>query len=198
MIVISGQATAFSINAGNSRKNRTFHYRLLKSDMTTLTAFTATGVSEALENDGVTKTGSYGVTITITDVLTRFIQWRDTTDERCWISEITLISQYPADIEKVSGTTAPADKLELSADSMVTGTVDTATFTPTTSVFEADDITEATADHYNGRVIIWTTGDLKDQAAIIDDYELANGKGKFTTKGLMTEAPANNDTFIIV
>lgn len=104
---------------------------------------------------------------------------------------------YPSvseDIEVLEG----SEKHQLASDSMVIGTVDNATFTPTTSVFEADDITEATADHYNGRVIIWTSGALKDQAAIIDDYELANSKGKFTTKGLMTEAPANNDTFIVV
>lgn len=101
MRVINGQATSFSINAGNSRKGRTFHYRLLKADMTPLTAFTATGVSEALQNDDATATGSYGVTITITDVLTRFIQWRDTTDERCWISEITVVDDYISSVETI-------------------------------------------------------------------------------------------------
>lgn len=103
MLVINGQATAFSINAGNSRANRTFHYRLLKADMTALTSFTATGVSEALQNDDSTPTGSYGVTITITDVLTRFIQWRDTSDDRCWISEITISDDWVTDVKRLLG-----------------------------------------------------------------------------------------------
>jgi hypothetical protein len=88
-------------------------------------------------------------------------------------------------------------KLEASAETMLIGTVDNATFTPTQTAFEADDITEATADHFNGRTIIWTSGNLIREARRIEDYELANGKGKFTVAA-MTEAPANNDTFIVV
>lgn len=81
---------------------------------------------------------------------------------------------------------------------MKLGTVDTpTTFTATTTQFEADDITEATADHFNGRIIVFTSGALIDQATTIEDYVLQNSKGFFTVTAL-TEAPANGDTFIIV
>jgi hypothetical protein len=79
----------------------------------------------------------------------------------------------------------------------VHGTVDTAAFTPTTTEFEADDITEATPDHYNGRIVIFTSGALSGQATDITDYALSGANGHFTVTAL-TEAPGNNDTFDIV
>ena len=85
----------------------------------------------------------------------------------------------------------------MSAGTIVSGTVSNAVTAPTTTVFAADDITEATADHFNGRVIIFTSGALQNQATDITDYELVSAEGKFTVTAL-TEAPANNDTFIIV
>jgi hypothetical protein len=81
----------------------------------------------------------------------------------------------------------------------VEGTVDTATnsHTPTRTVFQADDITEATDDHFNGRVVVFTSGVLLSQATDITDYTRVGGIGQFTVTA-MTEAPANNDTFVIV
>lgn len=76
------------------------------------------------------------------------------------------------------------------------GTVDN-TVTPTATVFEADDITEATADHYKDRVIIFKSGVLRDQAKDITAYALVAGRGRFTTSAF-TEAPGNNDEFLIV
>jgi len=93
-------------------------------------------------------------------------------------------------------TAAAAAKLALSAGQIVTGTVDN-DVAPTTTVFEADDITEATADHFNGRIVIFTSGNLAGQATDITDYELNGSNGKFTVTAL-TEAPANDDTFIII
>lgn len=90
-----------------------------------------------------------------------------------------------------------AARLALSAGSILPGTVDSTGFAPTTTEFEADDITEATASHFNGRVIIFTSGVLQYQACSISAYALATGRGHFTVSAL-TEAPGNNDTFIIV
>ena len=90
-----------------------------------------------------------------------------------------------------------AVRLALMAAGGVPGTVDTGSFTPTTTVFEADDITEATADHYIGRVVMFTTGALADQVSTVTDYVKSGSNGKFTVDTL-TEAPANNDTFILV
>ena len=92
-----------------------------------------------------------------------------------------------------------ANLLSTSANHMQIGTVDTATngHTPTVTEFQADDITESTSGHYNGRVIIFTSGSLKYQATKIEGYSAVGGIGQFTVTS-MTEPPANNDTFIIV
>lgn len=83
------------------------------------------------------------------------------------------------------------------ADSMIKGTVDNTVFTPTTTQFEVSDITEDTANHYKGRVVLWITGNLKDQVADVTAYLLTGGRGHFTVS-TMTEAPANGDTFRLV
>lgn len=57
------------------------------------------------------------------------------------------------------------------------------------------DLTEATDSHYVGRIVIFTTGALKDQATDITAY---TGATKTLTVTALTEAPANNDEFIIV
>ncbi len=92
-----------------------------------------------------------------------------------------------------------AANLVASAGQIIKATVDTVTntHTPTTTEFQADDITEATADHYNGRIVIFTTGNLAGQATDITDYEAVGGIGQFTVTAL-TEAPANDDEFVIV
>jgi hypothetical protein len=56
-------------------------------------------------------------------------------------------------------------------------------------------LTEATNDHYNGRIIVWITGVLLRQATDITDYD---GGSKTLTFTAVTEAPSNGDRFIIV
>ncbi len=57
------------------------------------------------------------------------------------------------------------------------------------------DLTEATDDHYNGRLLIFTSGNLLGQSRYITDY---NGTTKGVTVEALTEAPADNDEFVIV
>jgi hypothetical protein len=76
-------------------------------------------------------------------------------------------------------------------------TVDTSPPTATTTEFETGDITEATANHYVGRAIVFTSGVLKGQAATIMAYSLVSGLGHFTVTEL-TEAPGDGDKFLIV
>lgn len=102
-----------------------------------------------------------------------------------------------ANADQVAGNASAATQLSISAQRIVSGTVDNTGFTPTTTMFEADDITEATADHYVGRRMLFASGALNNQATFIQDYALVGGRGRFTVDTL-TEAPANNDTFIIV
>ena len=108
-----------------------------------------------------------------------------------------------ADVLQINSNTLAASNLAISAQQMLVGTVDDTAFAPTTSELEASDITEATADHFNGRVIIFTSGNLLRQLCEITDYSLVGGRGHFTVasqtgSGVLTEAPATTDTFIIV
>jgi hypothetical protein len=101
------------------------------------------------------------------------------------------------DVAKINGNASSAIRLALSSAVIIPGTIDTTGFSPTTTEFEADDITEATTQHYNGRVIIFTSGALLGQATSISNYSLVSGRGHFTVVAL-TEAPLNNETFIII
>jgi hypothetical protein len=101
------------------------------------------------------------------------------------------------DVKQIASTGPAATKLAASAGTIVSGTVDDSANAPTTTVFEAADITEATADHYIGRVIIFTSGNLIYQATEITDYALVGANGSFTVSA-MTEAPADGDAFVIV
>lgn len=76
-------------------------------------------------------------------------------------------------------------------------TVDSAGITPTTTVFDCDDITEATADHFNGRSVLFTTGALLGQTRPILDYALVSGRGRFTV-ATMTDAPEDNARLYII
>lgn len=66
----------------------------------------------------------------------------------------------------------------------------------TTTDFDVDGFTEATNDHLNGMIMVFTSGNLLGQANTITDY---NGTGQNCIFGEpWTEAPANNDEFVIV
>lgn len=109
----------------------------------------------------------------------------------------SVTAEVTADAVKISGSSDAADKLEASAETMLIGTVSHDNSAATTTVFYCDDITEATADHFNGRLAIFTSGALLRQATDITGYELSAGEGKFTVTAL-TEAPADNVSLIIV
>lgn len=92
-------------------------------------------------------------------------------------------------------------QLEASAG-IIIGEVDNGTFTATTTELEGlrlspNTTEEATNDHYNGRLILFTTGNLLGQMTDITDYTQANSKEKFTYTAL-TEAPADNDRYVVL
>jgi len=112
-------------------------------------------------------------------------------------AQITALNDFnPAtdtvDVGALGGDTAALANLAASAGTMLTGAAVTGTLSTTEMT---TDLTEATDDHYNGRVIIWTSGVLVNQATDITDY---NGTTKALTYTATTEAPSNGDTFIIV
>jgi hypothetical protein len=97
-----------------------------------------------------------------------------------------------ANTTQISGSSLAADRLEQSALTIVTGSAVTGTLTTTQMT---TNLTEATDDHYIGRIIIWVTGNLTGQATDITDYVGVNKRLVYTA---VTEAPSNGDTFVIL
>lgn len=89
------------------------------------------------------------------------------------------------------------DNQAAASTTLIVGTVSWDNTNATTTVIYSDDITEATADHYNGRLFVPTSGALVGQYTDITDYALDTGEGKFTVTAL-TEAPADDTTFVII
>jgi hypothetical protein len=99
------------------------------------------------------------------------------------------------DVLAISGSQAAADNLEASAETIVTDSVNGAGATTTSIPGGGTASLDATDDHYNGRIIIFTSGALANQATDITDYDGATST--FTVTAL-TEAAGNGDTFVIV
>lgn len=115
----------------------------------------------------------------------------------------TALATYdgPTNAEMVARTHSAAviAKLNAAALGIVVGTVDTGAAAATSTTLFSSDITEATADHFIGRIIVFydSTDVLYGQATDITDYELVSGQGKFTFTEL-TSAPVNADKFVIL
>jgi hypothetical protein len=103
-----------------------------------------------------------------------------------------------AEVITISGSTTAADRLEAGALVSVPGTVDTTANAVTATTLESDDITNAVADIYNGRLLVITSGTNAGAVTRITDYALVSGRGKFTFDSLGTLVPANNDTFLVI
>lgn len=86
-----------------------------------------------------------------------------------------------------------AADLDLAGYGGVTGSVVTNVGNSTTAVYT--DLSETTDDHYVGRVLIFTSGNLAHQAVAIKGYD---GTDKYLTVEAMTEVAANGDTFVIM
>lgn len=121
---------------------------------------------------------------TAVDLSATDIQLADTTTD--------VTNQVTADTTAISGDSTAADNLEASAETIVTGGAITGTLTTTTFT---TNLTEATDDHYIGRIVLFRTGVLAGQGSDITDY---TGATKLITVTAMTEAPSNGDTFVII
>lgn len=97
-----------------------------------------------------------------------------------------------ADVKQIDNSATSADNLEHSTAVIVQGT---ATATTLTTTHMSTDLTETTDNHYAGRLIIWTSGALQNQAALITSYSGTTKTLGYTTT---TDAPAENDTFVIL
>ena len=109
----------------------------------------------------------------------------------------TALADYdgPTNAEMEARTLAAASitKLTASLSTIISGTV-IASPAPSTTTFASSGL-DATDDHYNGRVAIFTSGVLLGQASDITDFDGTTGELTVTA---MTEASSAGDTFIIV
>lgn len=105
---------------------------------------------------------------------------------------VSATGEVDSDVVKVNTSSDAATKLGLVSAAIESGAAITGTLSTTQM---STDLTETTTNHYNGRIIIWTSGNLIRQSSTITAYD---GTGKILTYNAVTEAPANTDTFIIV
>jgi hypothetical protein len=149
------------------------------------TTETSTGVTDTEDFDA--RTGIHAVSIVTTDAF-----YTAGSDYQVILHTATIDGQT---VNAVLAHFSIMNRFPLKA--AIRATVDNTGFSPTTTQFDCDDITEATADHYNGRSVLFTTGALLGQTRPILDYALVSGRGRFTVATL-TEAPANNDELYLI
>lgn len=104
---------------------------------------------------------------------------------------LTATGNMKADALRVDGSATAASNLKSGALGIVASTCAASS----TSTVLKTNLTEATNDHYNGRVVVFTSGALAGQATSIEDYD---GTAKELTVVELTEAPADTDAFVIV
>lgn len=96
-----------------------------------------------------------------------------------------------ADVGGISTSATAADNLEASTLGIVATTVNDAGASTTAFIITSG---EDTDDHFNGRIITFTSGALDGQSTDITDY---TGATKAVTVTALTEAPANGVSFVI-
>lgn len=105
------------------------------------------------------------------------------------------------DIGRINNSTVAAVRQGLIALAATPATVDNTAFTATATIFECDDITEATANHFVGRSVYPTSGALLGVClGVVTAYALTSGRGRFTVSpGSPTgEAMADNVTLLLI
>jgi len=136
---------------------------------------------------------AYNGTTKVATVNTAWLVNPDTTS--AYVVEGALVvagNRVTANMDQINGNATSASNLQKSTIALEPGAAITGTLSTTQMT---TDLTEATDDHYIGRIIIWISGVLKNQATDITGYV---GATKMLTFTATTEAPADTDTFVIV
>jgi len=154
----------------------------------------ATGAvdADAIAADAVTEIQSGLATAAALDTVDNLLDTEIADIQARLPAALTAGGNIKADALAVNGNTSAAAQLAKSAATIVSGAAIAGTLSTTQMT---TDLTEATDDHYNGRIIIWTSGVLINQATDITDY---TGATKLFTYTAVTEAPSAGDTFIVV
>jgi len=86
---------------------------------------------------------------------------------------LTLVSQrIQTDLRAINGNTAVMDPWLSALKTILVGTVDTSVFAPTQNQFETSSITEATTDHFKGRLVnnVWRSFIFAFKTAMTSSY----------------------------
>ncbi len=155
----------------------TFANDEMKGNVAKITAGTGAGQSRLI-------TAYVGAT----DTATVTPDWTTTPDA----TSVYEIVDGPADVRAIAGSADSAVKLRESTSAIINSS---ATGVPTTTTMPDSSLTEATNDHYNGSVLIWTSGVAKDIRASVTGY---NGATKTFTFAAVATAAVSGDTYILV
>lgn len=106
------------------------------------------------------------------------------------------VGNISADVMKVDGNEHSAKRMRLSALAIVSGVAVAGTLTSTQMTV---DLLEVTNTHYLNRVLVWTSGVLKDAAVRISEYDGVSIPRKLSYSSTPTgESPSPGDEFIII
>jgi len=180
-----------TIGSGNDNEEMAFHITHAGMAPVTRTIELYRPKITAGNTLDVTTTGAAGIDWGNVENPTTAVDLSATDIQLC-DTATTVTNQVTADATAIAGVTAAATNLSKSAIGIEPGAAITGTLSTTQMT---TDLTEVTDDHYNRRIIVWTSGVLKNQSTDITAY---TGATKLLTYTATTEAPANTDTFVIV
>lgn len=106
----------------------------------------------------------------------------------------TSSAQIGTNVVNIAGDSTAATRLKNLFTAAVQGTVDDATFTPTTTAFETSFTVDT--DKYTSEAIYFVTGDNAGFTSGVTAYAFTNSKVKLTVNALPA-APADGDVFLV-
>lgn len=151
------------------------------------TGYSMAGAIQTLDALDIAQDSQHSTT---RDAIGALNDFNPATDNVAVVTSVT--NRVTANVDQIAGNATAATNLSLSARGIVNALAVTGTLSTTQMT---TDLTEATSDHYIGRIIVWITGALAGQATDITGY---TGSTKLLTFTETTEAPANGDQFVIV
>lgn len=135
----------------------------------------------------------------------------DQTGTKVWLDKTIIIETYghasaqhafdldtataSADVVSISGSSQAADNLEESCETILTGTF---TGTPTTSTGADSSRTEASDDHFIGRIIVFKGTENTRAAYAASEITDYNGTTKTFTWTAIATAPNAGDSYVIL
>jgi hypothetical protein len=111
-----------------------------------------------------------------------------------WDGAAIMNSPAQVDVVKVNGNTTAAQQLSRMFAAAKSVTVDSATFSPTTTNFETGDTVDS-IENYREQVLYGVTGANAGVTVAVTAYAFTNSKVKLTVETLPT-APGNGDIFL--